>query len=134
MDKGYRISLCIKREEDRYLGMKSKHAKGHLETTQLCWLHVGDISIADGMTKEGARSVIERILAAKMPTEPHDLDVWSLLKLQACTELVRHIPEDFAWALICHFNPVYIGLNRTEDDHNESQWILDLNESQVLGC
>lgn len=120
LNKGYRISLGTKREEDRWLGCNNP-------LLQLQWLIMGTSGILD-LTKEEAMGYIENILAAKMPTEPHDIDSWTLLKLQACCQIVREHPEEFEWRFTEYLNPVYIGLFRIDTGYNEKEWHLELDE------
>lgn len=135
----YRISLCIKRTEDRFLGVKEAPSYGTraLGGNMLYhWLPEGESFPLD-LTKEEAYGLVEKILAAKVTNDVHDLDVWSILKLQACTNNIEHNPDHGKdnYTLGCvfheHLHPVYIGLYRTKDDYHETQWGLQLNESQV---
>jgi hypothetical protein len=128
MNKTYRVSLCIKRKEDRYLAR---------DGGRLVW--VTDTVSQPGIlevTKEEALLYVEAILKAKMPDEPHEIDSWVLLKMQACLELIVHRPDCHTqdlidWKLDEHLNPVYIGLCWADEEYHETQWPLELNESQV---
>lgn len=130
----YRISLSIKRSEDRFLGVKEAPSAGTraLGSNMLYhWLPEGESFPLD-LTKEEAYELIEKILAAKMPENPHELDTWSILKVQACTERITLPGEgEGDWVLHEHLHPVYIGLHRTDIGCDETQWELELNESQV---
>lgn len=123
MKKDYRISLCIKHKEDRYLARDGSRLVWVLDT-------VSQTGILE-VTKEEALLYVEAILKAKPPTEPHDIDSWVLLKLQACSHMVVHRPEEFEWCFTEHLNPVYIGIFCIDAEYNEKQWHLELNESQV---
>ena len=121
MIKQYRISLCIKREQDRYLARDGSRLVWVLDT-------VAQTGILE-VTKEEALLYVEAILKAKMPLNPHDIDSWALLKLQACTEKI--LQTDMGWKFGEHLNPVYIGLCWADEEYHETQWDLELNESQV---
>jgi len=132
----YRISLCIKRSNDRFLGVKEAPSYGTraLGGNMLYhWLPEGESYPLD-LTKEEAHEIIEKILAAKMPDNVHDFDTWSILKMQACLDTTCYQPdEDYEWKMDEHLHPVYIGLHRTDIGCDESQWELQLNQSQVRG-
>ncbi|MDR3392407.1 MAG: hypothetical protein P4L77_11820 [Sulfuriferula sp.] len=120
MNKTYRVSLCIKREEDRYLARDGSRLK---------WVTEELSGIILEIPKEEALLYIEAILKAKMPVEPHEIDSWVLLKMQACTDEI--LQTDMGWKFGEELNPVYIGLCWADEEYHETQWILELNESQV---
>lgn len=121
MNKTYRISLCIKREEDRYLARDGSRLIWVLDT-------VSQTGILE-VTKEEALLYVEAILKAKMPQNPHDIDPWVLLKMQACTDEI--LQTDMGWKFGEELNPVYIGLCWADEVYHETQWSLELEESQV---
>lgn len=128
MNKTYRVSLCIKREEDRYLARDGGRLIWALDT-------VSQTGILE-VTKEEALLYIEAILKAKMPVEPHEFDQWSILKMQACVQTIVRRPDCqtmdmIDWKLDEHPHPVYIGLCWTDEEYHETQWSLELEESQV---
>lgn len=136
-EEKYHISLCIKREDDRFLGVKdipSDIAKELGVRTLYRWLKDNE-AYPLILTHEEALYLVDKIMAAKMSENLHDLDTWTFLKMQACIGATIHQPSgptDYVidWALCEHDHPVYIGLHRIADGYEESQWSLEFDESQ----
>jgi hypothetical protein len=129
----YRVALGVKRTEDRFLGVKEEPNAGAraLGKNMLYhWLKAGEGYPLD-LTKEEALELIGKIMAPKMPENLHDLDTWSILKLQACTERVAFASEgEGDWVIHEHLHHVFIGLYDVENDYCEPEYILDLDEAQ----
>lgn len=129
----YGISLCIKGEEDRILGNKVSGIPSVGDSVLWQWQHHGSISLFEDIPKASALTIIERVLAAKMPESMHGFDQWSLLKMQAClNRFYFDTGVNYGWKVESHIHPVYIGLYWQGEDYHERQWELNLYSSQLF--